>query len=242
MKNTTIIIVVLFFCTIKTSNSQSLTQLGFIPRINYTTPINKYFNFNGTFFSEVDVFDDQVGDLKLPKKVINLTFVAGVSYKLNSNNLLTGGYLFRIIDPFEDGESRIEHRLIQQFVHIQHFGIWRLRHHLRSEQRFIESSLSNGVFNTFFRFSYTFGWDVPLQGKQLDTNEFYLNSVTSYFIQANKPRNAFNNLNEFYIGLGYKTKNIGRFEIGPEAKLVVRNRAKDLNTTIFIDIIWYPEF
>jgi len=61
-------------------------------------------------------------------------------------------------------------------------------------------------------------------------------------VQPTRPRTAFNNLTEFYLGLGYKTENIGRFEIGPEPKLTVRNTDRDLITTIFIDLTWYPDF
>jgi len=148
--------------------------------------------------------------------------------------------LFRIIDPF-NSERRNEHRFISQFIQLQHFGSLRIRHHLRFEERFIKSRDTNS-FNAITRLSYSLGWDIPLQGKHLNNNEFYLNSVSSYFVQPTKPRNAFHNLTEFYLGLGFKSEKIGRFEIGPEAKLSVRNKDKDLNTLVFIDFIWYPLF
>ena len=116
----------------------------------------------------------------------------------------------------------------------------RIRHHLRFEERFIEAPNSNNQFNAITRLSYSLGWDVPLQGKHLNDNEFYLNSVSSYFVQPTRPRTAFNNLTEFYLALGYKTKKLGRFEIGPEAKISVRNADKDLNALIFMDFVWYP--
>ena len=132
-------------------------------------------------------------------------------------------------------------RIISQFVQLQHFGSLRVRHHFRFEERFIEEIDSNR-FNAITRLSYSLGWDIPLQGKHLDSNEFYLNSLSSYFVQPTKPRTAFNNLTEFYLGLGFKTEKIGRFEIGPEAKISVRNTDKDLSAFIFMDFIWYPDF
>ncbi|MEM9363383.1 MAG: DUF2490 domain-containing protein [Bacteroidota bacterium] len=220
--------------------SQDFTHLGLLPRINYTTPIHEKLSFNGTFFSEVDLEENEVGGTIFPSKVLNLTFIAGMGYKLNTKNILTGSYLFRIIDPFEDN-SRIEHRFIQQLVHIQYLGSLRLRHHFRAEQRFIQSAVLTNVYNASLRLSYSFGWDLPLQGRHLDVNEFYLNSINSYFVQVSRPRTAFNNLNEFYLGLGYQTKHMGRFEIGPEAKISIRNSSKELNALVFIDIIWYPK-
>lgn len=218
--------------------AQDLTQIGILPKINYLNPLNDHFSLNFTAFSEIDPADNNIGDVELPAKVINLTFVGGVSYKLKLNSVLTAGYLFRIIDPFRS-DHRKEHRFISQFVQFQHFGSLRLRHHFRFEERFIEEVNSNR-FNAITRLSYSLGWDIPLQGKHLNTNEFYLNSVSSYFVQPTKPRTAFHNLTEFYIGLGYKTEELGRFEIGPEAKIAVRNSNKDLNTFIFIDFVWYP--
>ncbi len=218
--------------------AQDISQLGFIPRINYLKPLNDHFSLNFTAFSEMDVADDR---FDFPAKVINVTFVGGVSYKLKLNSVITAGYLFRIIDPFET-EHRNEHRFISQFVQFQHFGSLRLRHHLRFEERFIERVNSNR-FDPITRLSYSLGLDIPLQGKHLDAGEFYLNSVSSYFVQpTRRRRNSFNNLSEFYLGLGYKTKNIGRFEIGPEAKISTRNPNKDLLTFIFIDLTWYPSF
>ena len=219
---------------------QSFTNLGFLPRVNYTKPLDDKLSFNGVFFSEIDLADNTVGEVLIPRRVINLTFIAGLAYKFKSDNILTFGYLYRLIDPFEDN-ARIEHRLIQQYIRINHWGSWRIRHHLRAEQRFIESATTNGDFNSLLRLSYSFAWDVPLEGKYLDDNEFYLNSVSSYFVQPSRPRTAFNNLNEFYLGLGYKTKKIGRFEIGPEAKISARNIDKDLQTLIFMNLIWYPK-
>lgn len=220
--------------------AQDITHIGILPKVNYSKPIDDHFSLNLTAFSEIDPVDDIVGDLELPAKVINLTFVAGVSYKLNLNSVLTAGYLFRIIDPFRS-DHRNEHRFIAQFVQFQHFGSLRIRHHFRFEERFIEEVDSNR-FNAITRLSYSLGWDIPLQGKHLNNNEFYLNSVSSYFVQPTKPRTAFHNLTEFYIGLGYKSETIGRFEIGPEAKIAVRNTDKDVNALIFIDLVWYPNF
>ena len=220
--------------------AQDVTHLGLLPRINYSKPINEHFNFNFTGFGEIDLADNQIDNAVLPSKVLNLTFVGGLAYKINHNSILTSGYLFRIIDPFRS-EHRLEHRFIFQFVQIQHLGKLRLRHHFRFEERFIEA-VNVDEFNAITRLSYSLGWDIPLQGKHLNPNEFYLNSISSYFVQPSKPRTAFNNLTEFYLGLGFKTKNIGRFEIGPEAKISVRNVEKDLNALVFIDFIWYPSF
>ena len=230
---------ILLGCSVNLA-AQNLTHVGLLPRINYQKPIDEHFSLNFTAFSEIDPADNTVDGMLLPSKVINLTFVGGVAYKINRNSILTAGYLFRIIDPFRD-ELRNEHRFISQFVQIQHFGRLRIRHHLRFEQRFIEA-VSLDDFNAVTRLSYSLGWDIPLQGRHLNANEFYLNSVNSYFVQPTKPRTAFNNLTEFYLGLGYKTENIGRFEIGPEAKISVRNLDQDLNALIFIDFIWYPSF
>ncbi len=199
--------------------AQDLTHLGLLPRINYLKPIDEHFSLNFTAFSEVDLADNTVDAVEFPSKVINLTFVAGAAYKINLNSIVTAGYLFRIIDPFET-DTRFEHRFISQFVQIQHFGSLRLRHHFRFEERFIEAKNTNDI-NAVTRLSYSLGWDIPLQGKHLNAREFYLNSVSSYYVQPTKPRTAFHNLTEFYLGLGYKTEKYGRFEIGPEAKISV---------------------
>ncbi len=221
--------------------SQSFSQVGILPRVNYTHRLNDHFTLNGTVFSEITPFDAEVGAEEFPSKVLNLTFIVGFGYNLNPNNILITSYLFRIIDPFES-EARLEHRLIQQYIKIQHLGSWRLRYHLRFEERFIESAISNGKFNAITRLSFSFGWDAPLQGRILNPNEFYLNSISSFFVQPTKPRTAFNNLNEFYLGLGYQTKKMGRFEIGPEAKIAVRNSDGDIRAIVFMDFIWYPNF
>ena len=220
--------------------AQDITQVGLLPRINYLKPLDDHFNLNFTAFSEIDPSDSTIDEAVAPSKVINLTFVAGASYKLDLNSIVTAGYLFRIIDPFIT-DSRFEHRFISQFVQLQHIKSLRIRHHLRFEERFIEAANSNR-FNAITRLSYSLGWDIPLQGKHLNANEFYLNSVSTYYVQPTKPRTAFNNLTEFYLGLGYKTEKIGRFEIGPEAKIAVRNNDRDLSTFIFMDFIWYPSF
>ena len=221
--------------------AQNLTHLGILPRVNYGHKLNDHFTLNTTFFSEVDAVENVLDNMVLPSRVINLTFVGGVAYKIRLNSIVTGGYLFRINNPFNDTQARNEHRFIAQFVQIQHIESLRLRHHARYELRFLESA-STGDFNDVTRLSYTLGLDIPLQGGHLDDNEFYLNSINSIFVQPTRPRTSFHNLTEIYLGLGYKTKKYGRFEIGPEAKMNVRNSDRDLNTIVFIDFIWYPSF
>ena len=220
--------------------AQNLTHLGLLPRINYQKPIDEHFSLNFTAFSEIDAGDNILDEMPVPSKVINLTFVGGVAYKINLNSIVTGGYLFRVIDPFIE-DTRVEHRFVSQFVHIHHFRSLRIRHHFRVEERFIQAPISND-FNAVTRLSYSLGWDIPLQGRHLNANEFYVNSVSSYFVQPTRPRTAFHNLTEFYLGLGYQTENIGRFEIGPEAKISVINGEGNVNALIFIDFIWYPSF
>ncbi len=235
-----ILLYIFLLCGSANLFAQNLTHLGILPKINYHKTLNEHFSLNFTSFSEIDVADNTLENVVLPSRVINFTFIGGVAYKLRLNSILTAGYLFRVNDPFLS-DTRFEHRFISQFVQIQHIESLRLRHHLRFEERFIEAP-NNGGFNAVTRLSYTLGWDIPLQGKHLDANEFYINSVNSIFVQPTRPRTSLHNLTEIYLGLGYKSEKFGRFEIGPEAKMNVRNSDRDLNTIVFIDFVWFPNF
>lgn len=162
--------------------------------------INKKFNWH----NEVQYRNyNAIGDLQ------QLLLRTGIGYNLteNNNNILLGyGYIHsqNYLPNKIDKVSNNEHRIYQQFLTRQNFGIVFLQHRYRIEERFLKDDFQ-------MRFRYFISANVPLGKKTMAANTFYASAYNEIFLNA---QNTYFDRNRFYGGIGYVfNKNI-RAELG----------------------------
>ncbi|MDY3536496.1 DUF2490 domain-containing protein [Riemerella anatipestifer] len=133
----------------------------------------------------------------------------GLGYNLteNNNNILLGA-AFIYSEPYlansDTKTSFNEHRIYQQFITSQTFGVVSLQHRYRFEQRFFEKDFR-------LRLRYFIGLNVALNKKQMMDKAVYLSAYNEIFI--NTENNIFDR-NRLYGGLGYRFSKNVRTEVG----------------------------
>tara|TARA_R110002111_G_scaffold188780_1_gene254190 strand:+ start:281 stop:883 length:603 start_codon:yes stop_codon:yes gene_type:complete len=91
-----------------------------------------------------------------------------ISLKGSLNNSIGGGYLIRLKD------NSNMHRFIQQIIFRTEYNSFRLSHRFRSDQSFDKYDTPE------FRFRYRISFELPLNGKTLNLEEFYLKLNNEY--------------------------------------------------------------
>lgn len=148
---------------------------------------------------------------------------AGIQRKLNGRNTVALGYAFIQTNttPVKQGASTPEHRIWQQWIHIQPLGITSLQHRFRLEERFIERPRAeNGtgtesVYSTRIRYfnRLVIPWSLK---KNFQTglfasvqNEVFLNLTGKAQINGHHY-----DQNRFYTALGYRAHRTWDLELG----------------------------
>lgn len=122
----------------------------------------------------------------------------GIGYNLteNNNNVLLG-YAYFYSEPYipliDKKTETKEHRIYQQYITRQNFGIFFLRHRYRIEERFFEK-------DNQLRFRYSFSVNVPLNNKLMSAKTFYFAASDEIFLHNQK--STFDR-NRVYGGIGY---------------------------------------
>jgi hypothetical protein len=122
----------------------------------------------------------------------------GIGYNLteNNNNILLGyGFINtqKYVPNSLDKAETNEHRIFQQFITRQNFGIIFLQHRYRIEERFLPNDFQ-------IRFRYFLAINIPISKKTMEKNTLYLSAYNEIFINADKP--IFDR-NRLYGAIGY---------------------------------------
>ncbi|MCB0516770.1 MAG: DUF2490 domain-containing protein [Chitinophagales bacterium] len=131
----------------------------------------------------------------------------GIGYNLspNNNNILLG-YGFILSKPYQNNEktSTKEHRIFQQYIHLQSIGRVFIQNRYRLEERFVENDFK-------MRFRYFMGFNIPLNQRSMLPRTVYLSFYDEIFLNLNAP--VFDR-NRAYGALGYKIDHNFRIEAG----------------------------
>lgn len=168
-------------------------------------------------------------------------FLAAPTYKFSSNlHVVFLGYIYQKTHPTFDNFIN-ENRLFQQVVYSQNTNQGLLTHRLRFEQRFIHDvAPEQKFFGT--RLRYQIGFLIPLQGKELNNGEFYLNIYNEFYFTLTGVKATVYNENWTYAGIGYQSKKYGRFEIGPLLQRVIVEKQHDVRHFNLLQLSWSYNF
>ncbi len=152
----------------------------------------------------------------------------GIGYNLaeNNNNILLGyGFINtqKYILNSDDKLKVNEHRIYQQFITKQNFGILFLQHRYRIEERFIEKDFE-------MRLRYFLGVNIPINKKILEKNTFYIAAYNEIFINTKSP--IFDR-NRLYGALGFIIDKNFKVEAGFMAQTLEKTNRNQFQVVIF---------
>ncbi|MFD2571560.1 DUF2490 domain-containing protein [Spirosoma soli] len=186
----------------------------------------------------------------------------GTVYSLNDKVKFGFGYTNLITYPYGDyptaetGVPYPEHRLYEDIQIADTIGVIQLSHRFRLEQRWISEMAPDGSHRIIdwdyqHRIRYQIEAVVPLQGRTIENNEFYLSFFDELFISFGKNvgYNTFNQ-NRISGGLGYQVRDNLKLELGylyqvtqhPEADPITNSRVFEYNTGFRLNVAYDLDF
>lgn len=187
---------------------------------------NQKINKNWNFHSEIQYRNyDFIGDTN------QLLLRTGIGYNLtekNNNVLLGYGFINtqKYVSNSDEKTETNEHRIFQQFITRQNFGIIFLQHRCRIEERFLPNDFQ-------MRFRYFLAINVPINKKTMDKNALYFSGYNEIFISAEKPMFDRNRL---YGALGYVINKNIKIEAGFMAQTLENSNRNQFQIVLFNNI------
>lgn len=235
------IVFLIFLSTLLSEiKAQNLTFYGVLPAISQTGRIAERIDYNFFASTTIDMFSQTVNNQAFPARDLQLYIQPSIIYKFSPNLNTSFSYTYQRNNPLSDDYAN-EHRLWQQVIFGHNAQKLRFTHRIRFEERFIENRVTN-EYPLATRLRYQFATSLPLQGKTLDKNEFYLNTYNEFYFSLTGIKNATYSENWSYLGLGYNFGKMGRLEIGYLLQFAVRNMQKDVRMFNLLQTTWITNF
>jgi Protein of unknown function (DUF2490) len=152
----------------------------------------------------------------------------GVGYNLteNNNNILVG-YAYIYSEPYISGTdtktNTTEHRIFQQFITRDKYGIIYIQHRYRFEQRFIEDDFK-------MRLRYFLSLNVPITKKEMVKNAVYASVYNEIFINT-KPE--YFDRDRIYGGIGYCINKNFKVETGVMTQILPNSNRTQFQIIFF---------
>lgn len=162
-----------FFLSISVFTTDGLAQVryqvGLLPEFNFNTKLSSDWKLNLKAEMRYAAADRRASDWERIRPGYQLSdFSWVVSRKVGLNNKLAGGYLLRL------RSGRMVHRGIQQFTLVRRYNRFRLGHRFATDQTFSARESPE------FRLRYRLTAEFPLNGTEVDRNEWYLKVSNEY--------------------------------------------------------------
>jgi hypothetical protein len=198
---------------------------GVLPFLSQTGKLTDTLDYN-LFLSTTDnMRKTEVNGQTIKARDTQLYLQPSLIYKYSPDLNFGLGYVFQRNNPLSDDYTN-ENRMWQQVLFAHPLAGARITHRVRYEERFIHNR-TTGADPLSTRARYQLGYMVPLEGKELDPGEFYLNGYNEAYFSLTGAKNATYSEDWLYAGVGYFIKGLGKLEIGPLYQSAVVNSEHD---------------
>lgn len=212
---------------INVAKAQSTYQFGILPSLNLNNKFQKGWSLNSKIESRQLMKSGEFGGKSNTEyKYVLTDFSFITAKKVGLNSRITGGYLFRLRD------TKIFHRVIQQFTIVQKTNGSRLAHRFSSDQTFSNEEKPE------FRLRYRLTSEIALNGESVDPKEFYIKLNNEYL-------NSWQGMDydlEIRLSplLGYDIKDNNKIELGLDYRV---NSFLNNNTrhSFWLSLNWFFE-
>jgi hypothetical protein len=242
-----LIVIILFFGTLKAQN----------PR-EYTNNSTAWFMYFGTHKIADKWSLHLEGQVRRSEGLANpqqLLLRGGLNYHINPQATVTAGYCYVETYPYGGFPTKSdfpENRIWEQLQLKNQVGNFEWISRFRLEQRYVYSPVLVGttyqagdaVYTNRFRVLNRFS--IPFRGKTIVDKSFYLSVFDE--IMVNFGKNVQYNLfdqNRIYVALGYKLPKVGRLELGylnqwlvkPDGKKIENNNTLQVGLSCNLDFM-----
>jgi hypothetical protein len=214
--------------------AENVNTTGAVSFLSLAKKVSKYSSLN---FYHYDIYNFEKKTLQTRDFAAGMTqtyFQTSYSYQYLPTVTLTVGHIFQQSNPFNE-ERQNENRIFEQVVFSQNIQALFLTHRFRFEERLVDSE---GVTDFRTRLRYQFGARRALRGNSIDRGEFYLNTYNEFYFSTTGERNALFSDDWLFLGLGFATKAMGSFELGPLIQWSRINEEKDTRTHYAVQFGW----
>lgn len=200
---------ILVFCVLASfgGHSQSVTNVGIIPKLNIKKKFENLWSLNLEIAPRIEVAEGPSLASLENETFYTLTDVTTIlSRTVGVSNSVGAGYVTRI-----EEDQRTSHRFIQQYVMIDYHETYRIAHRFRTDQTFREGRAPT------FRARYRISSDIALQGQSVDPSEFYFKISNEY---VGILRDDANDIEiRLTPTLGYNLANKNKIELGIDYRI-----------------------
>jgi len=221
--------------------SQDINVFGFTPAISQTTPLSKKIDWGLFLCSTYIPTDYTFAGLNYPASDIRFQFGNSFTYKPTKTLGLTLGHLYQRNFPFDERYIN-EYRPYQQINFSHVLSNFKISHRLRFSERFIQNkTTSNYPLTTMLQ--YLTSIQIPLQGKTIDENEFYLTGYAEEYLTLSGEK-KYKTFSEFwaYVAIGYNFCKYGKLQTGFVYEWVIRNQNLDTRNLSYVELFWITNF
>lgn len=207
---------------------------GGLALLSQTGRISDSFDYNLFLSSTYNFTPVTFQGKSIPSRDTQLYLQPSVIYKYSPNLNLGLGYAYQKNNPLSQDFSD-ENRIWQQVLFSNGLGVGRMTHRFRFEERFIHDR-TTGDTPLSTRARYQLGYSMPLEGRELDPGEFYLNMFNEVYLSLAGKKNATYSENWTYAGVGYLIPGVGKLEIGPVFQTAVIDTSGDRRNFLVLQL------
>lgn len=234
-------IFILLLCVSTAAFANEFSLVGTRPFVSLTKRFGPRWELNGFYAETVNATDRHFRQSHFVPRDLQSYFQTGLTYKLNPNVNFSGGYVFQRNNPLYRDFSN-ENRLWQQVVLAHKLSASQISHRFRYEERFIENRNTKSTDKMATRLRYQLSYTLPLEGQELDPDEYFFNAYNESYFSLTGQRNAWYSENWTYAGLGYLSASAGKFELGPLLQWAKVNTSGDVRKIYLLQVGWSYTF
>lgn len=228
----------LLFILIIPAYAKTYDTYGVVPFLSLSKGLGPKFDLNFYHSDTFGLTDNHFNNKHYKSRDLQTYFQTGVNYKFLPSLNFTLGHIYQRNNPM-DVDFTNEHRIFEQVTYTHNIDEKKITHRIRYEQRFIDEREEH-EFKT--RLRYQIGMSLPLQGRELDPNEWYFNCYNEFYFSTTGERYAFYSDDWAYAGFGYQTREWGKLEAGPLAQYAVINHDHDIKAFYALQFGWILKF
>jgi hypothetical protein len=227
-----------YFLILPTVFAKTFSNFGTVPFLSLSKGISERFYLSFYHSDTFALTQNSFGGKAYPSRDTQTYFQTAINYRYLPYLNFAVGHIYQRNNPLDVDFSN-EHRIFEQATYAHSRDAYQFTHRVRFEQRFVDAQHSHD-FKT--RLRYQIGMNFPLDGRQLDPGEWYINTYNEFYFSLTGERNSFFSDDWLYAGMGYLTHDWGKIELGPLAQYSVVNRDKDIRGFYLLQLGWILKF
>jgi hypothetical protein len=223
-----------FTITISISSiAQNANIGGAFPTLDVSGSFNEKWTYSFYYFGAFSLISPEISSRSDHPHLNALYLEQAIHFKINKALTFTGSYVYERQNPFRN-TYRNENRFYLQATYKHSILNKQITQRIRYDGRYIQNRL-NGDTPYTNRIRYLLGINSNLRK---ESDKWYLAAYNEFFFNLDKSSDAVYGENWAFAGLGLKTGQQSKIELGPLYIFWVINPRKDLINFYYLQLTW----